>query len=395
MTVRRTGPSVFLIAGEPSGDNLGSRLVAALSRATVGAARFHGVGGPRMIAQGLDSLFPLDDLALFGVFELLPKLPNLARRLAQTVEAIHDLQPDVVVTIDSPGFCFRVARRLRAAGGNTACIPLIHYVAPTVWAWRPERAAKVAALYDHLLALLPFEPPYFEREGLPCTFVGHPVIETGAGHGNGARFRRRYGLGEATTLITVLPGSRQSEVKTLLPIFRSTIAMLKGAGDDLAVAIPTVPQVADRVRMATAGWPLRTLVTMDDNDKYDAFAASRAAVAASGTVALELALAGVPNVIAYRLHPITVWLYRRVIKVRFANLVNIMHDRAVVPELLQENCRPSKLAAALAELLVDEAAGRRQRAGFTDVADWLGVGGASPSERAAETVLAVLDRHRR
>lgn len=382
-----TAPLVFLIAGEPSGDVLGARLMAALKDATGGQVRFAGIGGERMVAEGLESLFPLDELALFGLAELLPKLPNLIRRLRQTVQEILRLRPDAVVTIDAPDFGFRVAKRIRKSGAD---IPLIHYVAPTVWAWRPGRAKKIAGFLDHLLVLLPFEPPYFEAEGLGCTFVGHSIVEGGADKGNAVRFRAAHGLPGDAPILTVLPGSRRSEVAALLPDFGAALARLKERHPHLIVAVPTVPQVADAVRSATKAWPLPTIVVEGDQDKYDAFAASTAALAASGTVALELALAGVPAIIAYRIHPLTYRLYRRLIRVSYVNLVNIMLDRALVPELLQQDCTPEKLAGAVDRLLTDPAARQAQKDGVAQVARWLGQGDVPPSRRAAEAVLKVM-----
>lgn len=383
-----SGPLLFLIAGEPSGDVLGARLMAALKRLTGGRVRFAGIGGERMEAEGLVSLVPQAELALFGVFELLPQLPNLLRRMDQTLAEIVRLKPDAVVTIDSPGFTARVAKRVRAAAPG---IPLIHYVAPTVWAWKPQRAKKYAAIYDHLMVLLPFEPPYFEAEGLACTFVGHSVVESGAGKGDGAAFRARHGIGPDKRLVAVLPGSRRGEVSRLLPIFRAALGRLLPAHPNLVAVIPTVATVRDHVRSAVADWPLPTVVVEGDAAKYDAFAAAEVAMAASGTVALELALAGLPTVIAYRLNRITVALYRRLIKIKYVNLVNLMLDRMLVPELLQEDCRPDLLAATVGRLLDDGAARREQIEGVAEVARWLGAGAdVPPSERAAHVVLDVV-----
>lgn len=385
------GPLIFLIAGEPSGDVLGGRLMAALKRATGGKVRFAGIGGERMIAEGLDSLFPMEELALFGLAELLPKLPNLLRRMGQTTRAVLNMEADAVVTIDAPDFCFRIGKRLRKAG---ATVPLVHYVAPTVWAWRPGRAAKVAAFLDHLLALLPFEPPYFERAGLGCTFVGHPVVEGGADKGDGPGFRARHGIGPDRPVLTMLPGSRRSEVGTLMPDFGATLRILAARHPDLAVVLPTVPQVRALVETGAADWPIKPLIVEGDRDKYDAFAAGTVALAASGTVALELALARLPAVIAYRIHPLTYRLYRRLIKVRFVNLVNIMLDRPLVPELLQADCVPEKLAAAVDALLTDPQARRAQIEGVAEVAQWLGQGDRLPSDRAADAVLGVIAARR-
>jgi len=382
------GPLLFLIAGEPSGDVLGARLMAALKRLTGGKVRFAGIGGERMAAEGLQTLVPQSELALFGVFELLPHLPNLLRRMDQTVAEIVRLKPDAVIGIDSPGFTVRIAKRVRKAA---PAIPLIHYVAPTVWAWKPKRARKYAEIYDHLLVLLPFEPPYFEREGLPCTFVGHSVVESGAGRGDASRFRTAHGISPAKHVLAVLPGSRRSEVSRLLPVFRDTVQRLLPTHPGLVVVVPTVATVRDAVKAAVADWPVPVIVVEGDEAKYDAFAASEVALAASGTVALELALSGLPTVIAYRLGRLTVALYRRFIKVKYVNLVNLMLDRMLVPELLQEDCRPDTLAAAVGRLLDDPAARRAQIEGVAEVAQWLGAGSqAPPSERAAHAVLAVV-----
>ncbi|RJF85171.1 lipid-A-disaccharide synthase [Azospirillum cavernae] len=378
------------MAGEPSGDALGARLMAAAKRLTGGQVRFIGVGGEKMIAEGLVSLFPMGELTLFGVFELLPHLPNLIRRINQTAAEIVRQRPDAVIGVDSPGFTLRVAKKVRAAEPG---IPLIHYVAPTVWAWKPKRAAKYAALYDHLLAILPFEPPYFEREGLPCSFVGHSVVESGAGQGDAARFRAQHGLSATDRLVAVLPGSRKGEVSRLLPDFRATLERLLPSHQTLVAVVPTVATVRDRVAAALADWPLRTILVEGEAAKHDAFAAAEAALAASGTVALELALARLPSVIAYRLNPITVALYRRLIRVKYVNLVNLMLDRMLVPELLQEDCRPDHLARELGRLLDDPQARQAQIDGVAEVARWLGQGDVPPSERAARVVLDIVSQH--
>jgi lipid-A-disaccharide synthase len=385
-----SGPTLFLMAGEPSGDALGARLMAAAKRLTGGQVRFIGVGGEKMIAEGLVSLFPMGELTLFGVFELLPHLPNLIRRIDQTAAEIVRQRPDAVIGVDSPGFTLRVAKKVRAAAPG---IPLIHYVAPTVWAWKPKRAAKYAALYDHLLAILPFEPPYFEREGLPCSFVGHSVVESGAGQGDAARFRAQHGLRATDRLVAVLPGSRKGEVSRLLPDFRATLERLLPNHPTLVAVVPTVATVRDRVAAALADWPLRTILVEGDAAKHDAFAAAEAALAASGTVALELALARLPSIIAYRLNPITVALYRRLIRVKYVNLVNLMLDRMLVPELLQEDCRPDHLARELGRLLDDPQARQEQIDGVAEVARWLGQGDVPPSERAARVVLDIVSQH--
>lgn len=376
-------PLFFMIAGEASGDLLGARLMAALKKFTGGHVRFAGIGGPRMQAEGIDLLFPQAELAHFGLFELIRHVPHLLRRIRQTAEEIKRVKPQALITIDAPDFCFRVAKKVR-----TEDLSLIHYVAPTVWAWREGRARKVAQFLDHLLVLLPFEPPYFTKEGLDCTFVGHSIVESGADKGKVSRFYERHNVPASVPLLTVLPGSRMSEVSRLLPIFGETLKLLQARHPELQVVLPTIPHLRQYVSQHTKNWPVPVLLLEGDEEKYDGFAASRAALACSGTVAIELALARLPSVIAYQISSLTYYLYRHLIKVRFANLVNIMHDRMVVPEFLQLDCTPEKLAAAIDDLLSHDDVRKEQIAGLNEVGQWLGQGQFIPSERAAEAVLA-------
>lgn len=383
-------PLVFLIAGEPSGDLIGARLMAALKAQTGGAVRFAGIGGERMQAEGLDSLFPMEELTLMGIAELLPKARHLLARIRETARAAQDMAPDVMVTIDAPGFAFRVGRRL-----PDRRFPLVHYVAPTVWAWRPGRARKIARFLDHILVLLPFEPPYFEREGLKASFVGHPIVETAAGRGDGRRFRVAHGIPDDAPLLCILPGSRRTEVSRLLPVFGETVRRLAAGRPDLRVVVPTVAGVANIVTAAVEQWPVPVTVVRGDDAKYDAFAAAQAALAASGTVALELAMADLPAVIAYKVQPLTAWIVRRLVRIRYANLVNIILDRPAVPEFLQEGCRPELLAPAVARLLDDPAAAAAQRADAREAIRRLGQDGPPPSMRAASVILDVIERYRR
>ncbi len=386
---REEGPLIFLVAGEPSGDVLGARLMAALKRVSGGAVRFAGVGGERMTAEGLESLFPMREISVMGYLEVLPRIPLLLARIHDTAEVVHHLLPHVVVTIDSPGFTLRVADRLSRLG-----VPRVHYVAPQVWAHRPGRAARIAATFDHMLALFPFEPPYFERVGLPCSFVGHPIVEEGADRGDGEGFRARHGIAPGKTVIACLPGSRAGEVSRLLPVFGETLSRL-ARETDIAVALPSVPAVAETVRRAVADWPFETVVTTERSEKYDAFAAARAALAASGTVVLELALAGVPAVVAYRANPLTAWVARRTITLSHVSLVNIILEREVMPEFLQERCRADLLCEALSKLVSDADARAAQIEAEGEVARLLaGEGAGTPSERAAAIVLAIAARSR-
>ncbi|MCL2469450.1 MAG: lipid-A-disaccharide synthase [Alphaproteobacteria bacterium] len=368
-------PLFFLIAGEASGDALGAPLIKAIQKKTNNKARFVGVGGPRMVRAGLTTLFPQSDLAHMGLFELVKHLPLLLKRLHQTIKAAKAMNPAALISIDSPDFSFRVARALKGRG-----IPLIHYVAPSVWAWRAARAKKVAKFLDHLLALLPFEPPYFTKEGLACTFVGHPLIESGAGQGDAKKY------GDAL-LLTFLAGSRKSEVSRLLPVFKETAQLLKKDFPALELAMPVVPHLRDMIADEVKTWDLPVHILDNDKDKYDAMAASRAALACSGTVSVELALARLPGIIAYKTNPMTIWIARRFIKLRYVTLVNIMQDRLVMPEFLQEDCTAEKLAPALKKLIDDEALRQEQIKDLDLVAAWLGKGQFIPSEKAADVVM--------
>jgi lipid-A-disaccharide synthase len=373
-------PLIFFIVGEPSGDALGARLMASLKRVGGAEMRFAGLAGERMAGEGMSSLFPIADLSVMGIFEVAPRIPRLLRRLRQTAKAIQDMRPDVVVSIDAPSFSTGVWRRLPAGRPK-----LIHYVAPTVWAWRPGRAKKFARAIDHLMCLLPFEPPYFEREGLPATFVGHPVIESGADAGDGAAFRVRHGIAADARVLCVLPGSRRGEVRRMLAPFAETAAILARRFPNLTIALPTVPAVAAEVR--SRAFSVRAVVVEGDTEKYDAMAASDAALAASGTVSLELALARVPTIIAYRINPLTYGVVRRMVKVDYVSIANLLLERPAVPELLQAECRPDRLADAVARLMEDEAARAAQIAAFGEAMRMLGAGATPPSERAARVVL--------
>src|SRR5689334_9039801 len=383
-------PFIFIVAGEPSGDALGGALIGALRERTGGRLRVAGIGGESMAERGVASLVPLSDLAVAGIAEVLPRASLILRRVRETVQAIRELRPDAVVTIDSSGFTWRIAQRLRRQGER---LPLIHYVAPMVWAWRAGRARRIARWYDHLLVLLPFEPPYFTRVGLACTYVGHPVVEGGADRGDGAAFRRRHGIPAEAPLLTVLPGSRRGEVARLLQPFAGAVAELARRHPDLRVVVPTTATVAETVTAAMRGWPIPTIVVRGERDKYDAFAASDAALAASGTVALELAMARLPAVVAYRVSPLTAWVVQRMVKIKYMHLLNLILDREIVPELRQEDVNPARLAAEVERLLSDPSVRDAQLAQCQDALRQLGLGKLSPSRRAADEVLAIIAKH--
>ncbi|HYM71422.1 MAG TPA: lipid-A-disaccharide synthase [Stellaceae bacterium] len=385
-------PFIFIVTGEPSGDALGAGLIAALRERVGDGLRIAGVGGERMREQGMASLAPLSDLAVAGVAEVLPRAPVILRHVRRTIAAIREQRPDAVVTIDSSGFSWRIAHGLRRHGER---LPLIHYVAPMVWAWRAGRARRMARWYDHLLTLLPFEPPYFERVGLACTYVGHPVADGGAGRGDAARFRTAHGIAADELLLTVLPGSRGGEVRRLIPIFGETLHRLQAIVGDFRVAVPTVETVADTVAAGVGNWPGRPIILRGDPAKYDAFAASRAALAASGTVALELAMARLPMTIAYRLNRSTELLLDKIAKVRQVNLVNLILGRVLVREHLgARDCTPERLAATLVELIRDERVRAAHRDGYDEAMRRLGSGGASPSLNAADRILALISASR-
>lgn len=381
--------TVFLLAGEPSGDALGAGLMVSMKARSSEPIRFVGVGGPKMASEGLSSLYPMEDIAHFGAAELIPHLRLVLRRIRQTVAAVVAERPDVFVTIDVPGFSFRVGARLKGSG-----IPIVHYVAPQVWAWKPHRAKEIAGFLEHLLVLLPFEPPYFEAEGLPATFVGHPVIESGADTGDGPAFRQRHDVDGNAPLLCVLPGSRRGEIRRLLPAFGGAVARLHVTHPDLTVVVPAVDALAADISASVSAWSTRTIVVRGEAERFDAFAAADVALAASGTVALELALAGTPTVIAYRLNPITAWVLKRAIKVKRVSLVNLLVDDEVFPEILQEQCRPDRLADELTRLFDDPAARDRHRQGAARAVTQLVPKDGRPSDRAADAVLDVIRRHR-
>ncbi len=385
-------PLIYLIAGEPSGDLLAAGLMAGLKALTGGRVAFAGIGGEAMRGEGLVSLFPQADLAVMGLAEVVPRIPRILGRLDQTMADIAARRPAAVVTVDSWGFTGRVAKRLKARG---SVVPRIHYVAPMVWAWKAQRVHQLAERVDLLLCLLPNEPAYFTAAGLRAIHVGHSVLESGADRGNGPAFRDRHGIAPEAPLLCVLPGSRRSETSRLLPIFAETVGRLAADRPGLRVVVPTVETVRNEVAHAIGSWPVSTILVTGMADRYDAFAASRAALAASGTVALELALAGLPMVVAYRVARLTALLARRLLKIRHVSLPNLLMDRAIVPEYLQEECRPDRLAAAVGLLMDDETVRRGQLAGLAAALDRLGRGGDPPSLRAAQEVLRLIEGEHR
>jgi lipid-A-disaccharide synthase len=380
---------VFLVAGEPSGDRLGGALMAGLRQLRPDIA-FDGIGGPLMQAQGLVSRFAMDELSVMGIAEVLPKYRHLKRRIAQTAQAVVDTAPDVLITIDSPDFSLRVARRVKAA----SAIRTVHYVAPTVWAWRPGRAIKMARMIDQVLALFPFEPPLMTAAGMECDFVGHPVVaERQATEADVAAFRAHTGLGDAA-FVLALPGSRQGEVRRLMPVFGPALALLLQKRPDLRVVVPAAPSVAPVVRDLVQGWPGDPVVInptalatdVAAQHKRAAFRGADVALAASGTVSLELAAAGTPMVVAYDFHWLSWQIMRRMALVDTVTLVNLVSDTRVVPECLGPDCTPDRIATRLEQVL---GAPQAQAEAMALTMQRLGQGGEDPGLRAAR---AVLDR---
>jgi lipid-A-disaccharide synthase len=379
-------PLIYLLAGEHSGDVLGARLIAALRKARPDLD-FAGIGGPRMAGLGFSSLFPMQELAVMGLIEVLPRLWRLRRRMAETAADIAARRPAVVVTIDSPGFALRLLRRIAPLG-----LKRVHYVAPQVWAWRERRVRDFPGLWDRLLCLLPFEPDYFARFGLDARFVGHPVLESGADGGDGARFRHAHGLAADAPVVILMPGSRPSEAGRLLPVYGQTVALLAARFPGLVPVVPAAGAVADTVRSIAAGWPLPPLVVSEIGGKHDAFAAASAALTKSGTSTLELALASVPMAVTYRVNALTAMIARRLIRVPHVAMVNLLAGRAVVPELLQEDCTPERLAATVSGLITAPGLAAAQREAFRALLATLHPPTGLPSEAAAGAVLEILDQ---
>lgn len=369
---------LYLIAGEPSGDRLGAALMVGL-KSLLPEVEFHGIGGPLMQAEGMMSLFPMEELSIMGLVEVLPKYAHLKRRIREAAADVRARQPAALITIDSPDFCLRVAALVKTARPD---LRTIHYVAPSVWAWRPGRAAKMARHIDHVLALLPFEPPYMQAAGMSCDFVGHPVVSDPL-----ASPEERALMAGEGPLLLALPGSRKGEARRLCPVFGATIARLTAVHPGLRVALPTVRGVEAVVRDLTRDWAVTPQIITDPVLKRAAFAMADVALAASGTVSLELAANGCPMVIAYDMNRLTLWLMRRAAMVDTVTLVNLVSESRVVPEFIGETCRADLIAPALEALLADPS-GQKQAMALS--MERLGKGGEPPGLRAARSVLSVL-----
>ncbi len=379
---RAPAAHVFLVAGEDSGDRLGAALIAAIKRRSPGA-RFSGVGGVQMAGEGVPSLFPLGDLAIIGIAGIPENLSKIVKRIRQTADAVIAAKPDVLVIIDSPEFTHRVARRVRA---RNAEIPIVDYVCPSVWAWRPGRARAMRAYVDHVLALLPFEPAAMRRLGGPrCTFVGHPLGErAGRLRPSAEEARRRL---TDPPLLLVLPGSRAGEIRRMAGIFGEAVALAAQRAGPLEVVVPSVQRLAGTVKAAVASWPIAPRVVTEPDEREAAFRAARAALTKSGTSTLELAVAGIPMVAGYKVPLSEELIARLLINVQSVILANLVLGENAVPELLQRQFTPERLASALVPLLSDTPQRRRQIDALGRLDAIMEIGQAAPSDRAAAAVL--------
>ncbi len=382
---------IFLVATEESGDRLGAALMQALRQRSGHDLRFEGVGGHAMAEQGLASLFPIDEHAVVGFASIVARMRSIRRAIRTAAERAVAMRPDVLVIIDSPEFTHRVARQVRAAAPE---IPIVDYVSPSVWAWRPGRARVMRAYVDHVLALLPFEPgAHLRLGGPPCTFVGHPLSEEIAKLRPNAEEARRRAADPPVLL--VLPGSRAGEVASHLTVFGQAVALLAERTGPLEVVLPTVPSLAEPVRSGAAGWTVPPRVVVGQDGKWAAFRQARAALAASGTVTLELALAGIPTAVAYRGSWLTEIIYRTLVRVPTIVLANLVLEDKVMPEFIQRDANPERLAASLAPLVGDTPERRRQLAGFARLDQVMQIGTTRPSEAAAQVVIEVAREARR
>ena len=386
-TVRK----IVLIATEESGDRLGANLMKVLRQRLGGAVRFEGVGGRSMAREGLTSWFPIEELSIIGLAAVAKQLPKILRLIKQTAAAVTEAAPDILVIIDSPDFTHRVAKRVRASDPK---IPIVDYVSPSVWAWRPGRARAMLTYVDHVLALLPFEPDAYQRlRGPPCSYVGHPLIEQLASlRPNPEEVQRRD---DAPPVLLVLPGSRHSEIRHHMAVFGQTLARLRDKGVAFELVLPTMPHLQEAVTEALKTWPLQPRVVIGEQEKRAAFRIARAALAKSGTVTLELALSGVPMVTAYRTGAVEAWILLKAINVNSVILANLVIGDNVVPEFLQQDCTPEKLSQALGDILGGTAERLRQAEAFAKIDQIMSTGNQLPSARAADIVLSTMRKARR
>ena len=380
---------VYLIAGEPSGDMLGARLMRAL-KSQDSSIEFTGVCGDNMEKEGMHSLFDISDLAVMGLVEVIPSIPKVLRHIRETVQDIKEKKPDIVITIDSWSFSARVHKALRK---QNIKVKQMHYVAPQVWAWKKKRAKTMYKYIDRLLTLFPNEPKYFTPHNLPTDFVGHPVVESSMINADSKDFISQYNIPEDKKIALILPGSRHNEVANLLPIFLDVVDELKKTNKDLYFVLPTVKTVENRVRNILKQRNSDILVINTQQERYSAAQSASFAIAASGTVALELAIINVPHIIAYKAPALTAWLVRHISNIKYVNLTNILLDKLIVPELLQDECNKENILKNV-NLLLDKNSDlyKTQEKGFDELRQNLGVGKVRPSQKAAEIIINEIKR---
>ena len=374
---------IFLVAGEVSGDVLGAQLIRALKKQRTDI-EFSGVGGDLMTGAGMENLLHLSSLSIMGIWEVLGELRRLRDIVVSICQEVEKRQPDVVVTVDFPDFNFYLSKQLKKRGIYKGKI--VHYVAPTVWAWRPGRAKKIAKFLDGLICLFPFEPPYFKKHGLEAVYCGHPVIEEKLQPTSGAAFRKLHGIKDGTKTLGLFFGSRQKELANLGEILKEAALMTAEQVQPLALIVPTLPHLEFEVLKLTENMPIPAYVTADPAKKWAAMQACDAAAAVSGTVGLELAYAGVPHVIAYKMSPLTGLIVKLLVKTKHAHLANIMLKKTIVPELLQTQCTSANIRTALVKLFKQPKAVEFQKKAFSKLGKMLG---ENPSEKAAAFVLKV------
>ncbi len=374
---------IFIIAGEASGDVIGGKLITALKKANA-KLEFRGVGGDNMIKAGLSNTFPIHDLSVMGFLEIIPAIPRILNRLKQTIRNIIEYKPDLIITIDSPGFNFRIANKVRLLFGNK--IKIIHYVAPSVWAYKPERVLKVAKLFDHLLMIIPIEKPYFEAH-IPCTYVGHPIIEQELKSSKSiSDIRKKHGIKGDEKLITIMPGSRKGELEKHLACFVQAVEIVKQT-HNVKVFIPTLRNIEKLISEKVQN----AIITSNIEVKKDLISASDVALIKSGTSSVEMISYKVPVIVGYRMNPLTYFYLRNKIKVKYASLANIISDREIIPEFIQKDCTPSNIAKALIDLIDNNELRKKQLEGFAEVENlFKGEGKKLPSEQAADVVIKIL-----
>ncbi len=380
---------IFMVAGEPSGDLLGAQLIKALKVQTPHPLKLKGVGGDRMAEEGLNSLISLSDLSVMSFTDALLQLPKMLKYIRTLVHVIEKDKPDLVLTIDFPGFNFHLGKKVARLG-----IPVVHFVAPTVWAWKARRAEKISRFLTHLLTLFPFELPYFEKHGLATTWVGHPLVEMGLDQGDAVAFRKKYHIAAGAEILLFLPGSRPSELQRHIPIFLETALLLQKKFPSLHVVIPTLPSLLPFLKDKW-GDSIPVSFILSDEDKKNAYKAARGALAASGTVTLELALANVPMVMTYKVSWLNKWIAKLFIKISHFCMINILLKREVVPELLQEKCNAPLLSSFLAKILENREMVQEQRQAFRELKSFLQSDKEMPSHKAADVLLKIIEQQPR